>query len=214
MQDQPEHRKSNASERRENESAVDPHRELAGWASGTCLGCPCRTPDRFLTKRPETASTDYPPTRCTTCGSRIVPALRREGVLGNWIDIRAIQVSIDDVTSTSRTVEPVSSAAFWPEELVGPPSLRSVDLRFSSHGISFGGIKDLRCCRKDCARIAAQSEPERVNCMTNSVRFFVSGARSVRVGPFGSPSCALAFGQSFCRVAQPHSGVALLGSEL
>jgi hypothetical protein len=92
-------------------------------------------------------------------------------VLGKRIDIRAIQVSINDVTSISRTVEPVSSAAFWSEEFVDPPSLRSVDLRFSLHGISFGGIKDLRCCRKYCARIAAQSEPERVNCMTNSVRF-------------------------------------------
>ena len=141
VQDQPEHPETDASERCENESAVDSHREFVGWASDTCLGYPCRTPDRSFTKRPETAPTDHPPTRLASSGSRIILTLVWEGVLGKRIDIRIIQVSKNDATGPSRTVEPVSCAAFGSEELVDPVSLRSVDLRLSSHGISFGGVK-------------------------------------------------------------------------
>ena len=112
VQYQPKHRKSNASKRRENDSAVDLHRELVGWASGTCLGCTCRTPDRSFTERPETASTDLPPARYANCCSRLVPALLWVGVFAKRINIRTIQFSENDVTRLSRTVEPVRNANF------------------------------------------------------------------------------------------------------
>ncbi len=82
VEDEPEHRKADASERREIESSVDLHHELVGWATGTCLGVSCRTPDRSFTKRPETAPTDLPPTGYASWGSRTVPALAWAGVLG------------------------------------------------------------------------------------------------------------------------------------
>jgi len=112
VQDQPEHSKTNASERRKKERAIDPQHKGVEWASGTCLGCPCRTPDRSYAERPETAPADHPPTRCANCGSEIVPALPWVGVLEKRIDIRTIQVSINDGTGPSRSVEPVSRAAF------------------------------------------------------------------------------------------------------
>ena len=112
VQDQPEHSKARASERREKKGAVDHHRKVAGWASGTCLGCPCRTPDRFITKRPETALTDRPPTRRARYSSRIVPARPWVGMLRSGVDVRIIQVNTNDNLGRSRAVAPVSSAAF------------------------------------------------------------------------------------------------------
>jgi hypothetical protein len=35
---------------------------LVRWAPGACLGVSCRTPDRSLSRRPETAPADHPPT--------------------------------------------------------------------------------------------------------------------------------------------------------
>jgi hypothetical protein len=187
VQDEPEHRETNASERRKKESAVEPHRELAGWAPGTCLGDACRTPDRFFTKRPETAPTDSSPTRRASCCSRVVPALPWAGVLDERIDIRTVQVVKIDGTRLSRTVEPVRIATLGSEDLIAPTSSQSVVVRSPSHSISFGGIKDLRCCQNGCAGNAVGSEPEWVNCMTNSGRFCVKGAKSVRVQLFGLP---------------------------
>jgi hypothetical protein len=111
VQDQPEHRKADASERREKEEAVESHHELVRWAPGTCLGVSCRTPDRSLSRRPRTAPTDHPPTRRSSCGSRIVPMLPWAGLLGKRIDIRTIQVSVNSSASFSRATEPVGSAA-------------------------------------------------------------------------------------------------------
>jgi hypothetical protein len=112
VQDQPEHPKARASERREKKGAVDHHRKVVGWASGTCMGCPCRTPDRFISKRPETALTDHPPTRRARSSSRIVPTRPWVGMLGSGVDFQTIQVSTNDNLGTSRAVAPVSSAAF------------------------------------------------------------------------------------------------------
>jgi hypothetical protein len=74
VQDEPEHREANTTERREEKRAVDSHREVVGWAPGSRLGCTCRAPDRFCVKRPETAPTDSPLVRCARGGSRIASA--------------------------------------------------------------------------------------------------------------------------------------------
>lgn len=186
MQDQPEDREPDASERHEKQRAVELQRESPGRAPGRRVGFPRQAPDRSPTKQSETATTELPPSRVAPVGSRIVRGPTRSGVRDGRIDIRNSHVSQRNAAGPSRSVVPVRRAVCWTEG-AEPHASRWIGRRCSSHGISSGGV---RICAA-VENVARELPPEqsRNGSFEWPVRFkFARGVRGARVQRPGSVS--------------------------